>query len=639
MQKFLEKLEIYILYGLVFVLPLTALSVFPDPFGIPKLAILAIGVTLVLIVKSIALITNHRLSYATSNFDVPLLIIVVGYIASAVFTSSNKMEAFFYPGTASAVIASFILYLLLNNLNLTQKNLVKLIIFLSAILVSLATILSASGALNSIPQISKAFGNKLSLPGGVIPEIIFLAVVLPICIELVVTTKDFAKRTFLAMGGIIVILSLVLTVVSILPGKPDALTLPSLQTSLSVVFDTLKESPLFGAGPGNYLSAFNRFRPIDYNSTPLWQVRFTTANDFYLTAITETGLIGLTGLVLLFVAAVKLARKIKPSESHLTAFLVIVLGLFLLPANGFIISVLFILAALAGSTKKNEVEIPGNLKLVSYIIAVPVIIGVAVLYFFSYRAVSAEAVFKNSIESVAGGDGKKTYDLMRTAITLNPYVDRYHAAYAQTNMALAQSLASQKDLKDSDKQTISTLIQQAIREGKSTVLLNQTRSGNWELLAKIYQAIMPFAQGADQFTLQTYSQAIALDPINPNLRIALGGVYFGLGKFETAIDVFKLAVAAKPDLANSHYNLSAGYREKGEYENAITEMEAVLQLVAKDSPDYQTASKELEALKKKAPVKSTTQTNQLTAPQKTQTVIKPPLELPQEATPPATTTP
>jgi tetratricopeptide (TPR) repeat protein len=157
-------------------------------------------------------------------------------------------------------------------------------------------------------------------------------------------------------------------------------------------------------------------------------------------------------------------------------------------------------------------------------------------------------------------------------------------------------------------------------------------------LAQVYQSIVPFAQGADEFAIQTYSQAVALDPINPNLRIALGGVYYALGRFDEAIQVFQLAVLAKPDLANAHYNLGLALREKGETDQAIAQMNAVLSLVAKDSQDYQIAKTELDNLEKNKTSKTTGEAETLTPPAKAEApVIKPPLELPKEATPPAAT--
>ncbi|HEY6001276.1 MAG TPA: translation initiation factor IF-3, partial [Anaeromyxobacter sp.] len=49
---------------------------------------------------------------------------------------------------------------------------------------------------------------------------------------------------------------------------------------------------------------------------------------------------------------------------------------------------------------------------------------------------------------------------------------------------------------------------------------------------------------------------------------------------------FTLAAAAKPDLANAHYNLAVAYRDKKETDKAITEMNTVLTLVQPNSQDY-----------------------------------------------------
>jgi tetratricopeptide (TPR) repeat protein len=273
----------------------------------------------------------------------------------------------------------------------------------------------------------------------------------------------------------------------------------------------------------------------------------------------------------------------------------------------------------------------------SAIIATPIILGIIALAFFGTKAVIAEITYKKSLTALSQNDAKNTYDLMIKAVNQNPYVDRYHASLAQVEMAIATSIAGNKDLTEADRTNITQLISQAINEGKATVTLNPGRSANWELLAQIYGNIMPFAQGADQFAIQTYSQAIALDPISTNLRIALGGIYYSLGRYDEAIDTFKLAVLTKTNFANAHYNLAIAYREKKDYDNAIAQMNTVLTLVAKDSPDYTLAQSTLTDLEKSKPATAkSTGTENLTPPQKTETIIEPPIELPKEATPPAT---
>ena len=276
----------------------------------------------------------------------------------------------------------------------------------------------------------------------------------------------------------------------------------------------------------------------------------------------------------------------------------------------------------------------------SAIIAAPFLIGVVVLAVFGTKAVMAEVTYKESLNALANNDGVNTYKLMTQAVSQNPYVDRYHASLAQVSMAIATSIANQKNLTDTDKSNITQLISQAINEGKAYVSLNPGRSQNWALLAQIYGSIMPFAQGADQFAIQTYTQAIALDPIDPNLRISLGGIYYALGRYNDAIDTYKLAILAKSDLANAHYNLAIAYRDNKDYTDAITEMNTVLTLVDKNSSDYTLAQTTLSDLQKNKPATAaaTTGTGSLTTPQTQVPVIKPPLTLPKEATRPGTET-
>jgi len=175
------------------------------------------------------------------------------------------------------------------------------------------------------------------------------------------------------------------------------------------------------------------------------------------------------------------------------------------------------------------------------------------------------------------------------------------------------------------------------------VALNPQNANNWTNLALIYRQLINFAEGAENWALASYQQAIALDPFDPQLRISLGGIYFSLANWDEAVNQFQLAVQIKPDFANGHYNLSAAYREKGDFEKAVNAMESALSLVPADSADYQKASEELEALKKKLGEKAAATAEQpsetLQPPQPLPTGIEPPLELPEGVEPEIIPTP
>jgi tetratricopeptide (TPR) repeat protein len=126
-----------------------------------------------------------------------------------------------------------------------------------------------------------------------------------------------------------------------------------------------------------------------------------------------------------------------------------------------------------------------------------------------------------------------------------------------------------------------------------------------------------------------------LDPLNVNLRIALGGIYYALGRYDEAIQTFQTAVLSKPDLANAHYNLAITYREKGEIQKAIDQMNVVLSLVSKDSKDYEVAQAELENLQKKLPVEKGTGESLTPPPSTPNSTVKPKITLPDGSNPPA----
>ncbi len=655
MEKTLEAIEKYTLYLTIGLIAVFVLFNNTSPFVIPKETILVAGAGLLILVWTAKMLVKGVFTFHSGKFDLGVILIALAYLASTFLATPNKMEAYLLPGTTTFVLGGALLYFLIDQFDLKTKNAVKSVLFVSGFLLALASVLSAFNVFSSIPQLPTASKDPaFNLMGGAIPGIIVLSVILVLSAGLIVKEKGSSKKVLLGGGMAVMLFALTMLVVSILPGKPTAPRFIPMQNSWEVAVDTLKKSPFWGVGPANYLTAFNLFRPVTYNQSDLWQVRFTTASNFYFTFITETGLAGLAALTILLIAVYKYVRhdfklsgdpeKLGQNSEKLALILLLIL-FAVLPVSPVVLVYFFVLLGIYSQSEHKSVKLniaagdtssPISSRIPVIIVSLPFIAGVVAVAFFGIRVLRAESTFAKALTALGKNDAKGTYDLMNTAINQNPRVDRYHASFAQVNMALASSIAGKKDIAESDRTTISQLIQQAISEGKATVSLNPGRSGNWEVLAQIYRSIMPFAQGADQFTVQTYTQAIALDPTNPNLRIALGGVYYSLGSFDNAIDSFKLAVLAKPDLANAHYNLAVAYREKKDYDNAIAEMNTVISLVAKDSQDYKVATQTLADLQSKKKAATPASGENLTPPQPAETSnVKPPITLPQEANPPA----
>jgi len=600
------QIEKAVLLGIVFLVPVIVLPVFPNAFILPKFLILAGGALLLLILKSVKSMVTGSMQMKIGTYDFPLLVLAGAYLASAVLVTPNKAEAFFFPGVATTVVAAVLLYFFVNQLEGRGRELLKNTLFTAAVVVSIVSLLAIGGVLSSLSVPLFATLRTFSLLGGPIETGVFLSTILALLLGKLYGEPDVTKKSLYGIVGVIVTFGLVASVFQSLPDRPSSPQLPPFDASWTTAINTLESSPFLGVGAGNYLTAFNQLRPISFNNLDIWTLRFTTSRSFFLTAMTEAGLVGLSGAVLVGVVAFKRLRKASQERKvspELAGASLLVALLAVFPGTIPLLVLLAVFLALSSDTHTVSVGTTAGVsagwaeKLPIFVVTVPAIVGALAIAFFGVQYTRAELLFKRALDAIVANQGQDAYITLQSAINTSPRVDRYHSSYAQVNLALANAIASQENLTDEERDTISILVQQAIREARNTVALNPTRAANWELLASTYRAIIPLAEGADQFAIQSYSQAVALDPLNTNLRIALGGIFYGAGQYRDAIDIFQLAVRTKPDHANAHYNLALAYREDGQTERAISELGIVLSLVEPGSNDHTLVSSILDELR------------------------------------------
>jgi len=240
------------------------------------------------------------------------------------------------------------------------------------------------------------------------------------------------------------------------------------------------------------------------------------------------------------------------------------------------------------------------------IFIVYLILAVPVLY--RTTTMVAADYYHRSALATANTSGTLTYQYLQKAEALNPQVDLYRVDMAQTNFAIANAIAAKAKpaqkgkgivLSTQDKQTIQTLLSQSINESRASVLLSPRSARNWEVLASIYRNISGVAQNALAFSLSGYGQAIQRDPLNPTLRLNVGGIYYVTKNYDQAIRFFTDAANLKPDYANTYYNLSIAYRDKGDLADALIVANQTVVLLQKNpnSLDYKVAVKLLADLK------------------------------------------
>jgi tetratricopeptide (TPR) repeat protein len=650
MDKKIEQLINWIIIILVGLLPLFFLPLTSDFYDFNKNYLLMAGTLLLLGLWGVRMVLEKKVIFKITVFDLPVLAFALAYGAATLLSSPNRIEALILPGETGTILALALLYfIIINNLQAHKAKRIGHSLIVSGSILGLIALFQFIGlgeAFSPVDWLKMKFwtpaGNLLSLAS-------FLSVVLVLVLIQIyslwekkgeknnVVLPFYFFTSLLIGGGLLTSLYQLFST-----AKPILL---SYQNGWMIAIEALKNKPLFGIGPGNFISAFNAFRPIGFNLTDQWALKFGYSANFYLQLLTTTGIIGALAVCLLVWKIIKEIKNVGRLTEQTGVFLGLILTLILalvIPANFLLLLLLFLLITLFGLHLPVK-ELSEESKILPVVIALPCFLLLIGGGWFLGRTYAAELAFNQSLEALRQNQGTQTYNLLIKAISLNPYSENYRLNYSQVNLALANAIASQSDLTDQDRNNISALVQQAIREAKAVVTLNPQNANNWTNLALIYRQLINFADGAENWALTSYQQAIALDPFNPQLRIALGGVYYSLANWDEAVQQFQLAVQIKPDFANAHYNLSAAYREKGDFEKAVNAMESALSLVPADSADYQKASDELEALKKKLGEKAAATAEQpsetLQPPQPLPTGIEPPLELPQEVQPEITPTP
>jgi tetratricopeptide (TPR) repeat protein len=242
-----------------------------------------------------------------------------------------------------------------------------------------------------------------------------------------------------------------------------------------------------------------------------------------------------------------------------------------------------------------------NKEVFHYLVIIPLLIVVIVSGYFLARSYLGEMHIRLALNAAAAGRGNDAYINIAKAISYNPRKDNYHTLLARTNIALANNLEEKKNLSDKDKQTIQSLILQAVNASKTaSETLNPLNVENWETRAFVYGTLRAATKDAFDLEIKSYNTAIRLDPTNPVLRVSAGGAYFAKEDYLSAGNLFAQAVNLKPDYANAHYNLGFALANLKSYDRAVQELQLAQKLISKDSQDFKRLDEEIAKLQKQA---------------------------------------
>src|SRR3989338_6783990 len=366
------------------------------------------------------------------------------------------------------------------------------------------------------------------------------------------------KIMWLVLPSFVVVFSIAMLFINL----PRIITLPitiqpSLKTSFDIATASISERPLFGTGPGNFLSNYTKHRPQEINSVnylQAWALRFDQSGSYLLTKVAETGALGIVSILLLFGLLAwtlgKLLVKQGISEEYVSllglAAAFIALGYFAAVKPGNItlafLMLLLIAYGITYSTNQLNVQMPklqhsNRFVILSSIALCSVIIVGIVGTLVLIGRYGADQTFakglqldqKLSIQLKTSGtindtDVDPLIQTLALATQKNPRHHSYPRVLSQALLYKMNTLIGQGEA-EKNASMISKLAASAVDTARRANVLYPSDVRNVQNLASTYQAIAPFTTGSQQFVEEHYSKSVALDPKNPSVRLEFAKYY------------------------------------------------------------------------------------------------------------------
>jgi len=394
------------------------------------------------------------------------------------------------------------------------------------------------------------------------------------------------------------------------------------QTSWQIGFkaatDNVK-SGFLGSGIGTFHYDFSQYKPLEFNQSWLWQIRFDRAGSYFseilgqmgfLGIISYLGLIGVFLIIFWFLTSGFKSFNLKSQSLQLpllVGFIALVVSQLVYYQNTVLAFMFWLFLAMAVFSLSK----PASEKVISFkdfpelsliFSTLVIILGMAILtmYFYGGKFYLADMKYKDSL-SLTGTQRIKT---LERSVSLNPRFSFYRMALSKAYLVEALTLE--------DSTEIQSMISKSIDQGRVATQLGPNSVRNWEALGIVYREIGPVAQGATEWGIKSFEKAIELEPTNPVLYTELGKlhlvagntekarenfgkalekksnyvealfqlglIYFNNNQVDQAIEQFTRVVAQAANHSNAHYSLGVAYTVKGEKEKAIKEFEKVLEL-------------------------------------------------------------
>ncbi|MDP2934207.1 MAG: tetratricopeptide repeat protein [bacterium] len=675
----LDKVIQKLIYLLVFLLPLWFLPITVNAVEFNKQILMVLLVVFTLILWLVKILNQGEIQWKSSIINIALGVFIVVYALATIFSLRpyNSLVGWSTHLSGSLInILSFVaLYVLIVNNIKGLKDVFKLLlVFLaSSGLVGLIGFIQMWGgfmfpweftkvvSFNTVGTVN-SFGIFAAAVLVLVTALLFVVkrVELKVCLLLlallnflILISLNFWVLWLVLIAGIIIVLvfglikmvnlgegitwtaiPMIFLAVAliflffrpVLPVRPNLPTEVGLsyKGGLEIIKQVVKDKPILGTGPENFVINYAKYKPSVINQTLFWNVRFANPPSEIYSIISDLGILGLVSflavIILFLVSAIKnLIKTTETGDNLLKKFLevglfgawfALLVGLVIYPQSltlMFVFWFLFAVFLAESSILKEKVfnlrKSQGVLLLASFSFVIIIIVMVGFVYIQGTRFV-AELNYKRGLDLVQR-DGKIEDGINKLikATVINPYEDRIYSVLSQLFILKLNQDVNREDI---NQQQQANLIQvdaiNAINSSVRATTLAPKDASNWLIRGQVYRQVIGLVNGADQWANDSFEESVKLEPLNPFALTEWGRLYIDKATMlvqqaqkdkeakatmnqylETALEKFNKAIEAKADYAPAHFESAVVFERQGKLNEAIAKMEINRQLLPRDT--------------------------------------------------------
>lgn len=378
------------------------------------------------------------------------------------------------------------------------------------------------------------------------------------------------------------------------------------QMTLDVTADTLKSAPLFGSGPNRFGSEFLRYRPLVINPTPYWASEFNSGFGTLPTYVTTQGIVGFIVWALFFIFFIKFGigalrkgndpfKRFALVSSFLGSSFLWVMNFFYIPSHTmffltFVMTGLFF-AVLAREGYSASFEfVKENSKIKRYafgLSALLLVITIAWLGSYIKKAV-ALAYFEGGIKELNTTRSVGVVEEKFNKALFWNTSDVYYQALSETVLMRLGTTVQEIQKTSSEKGTqpgeaevkqVTDLVTQALDYTQKAIDIDPTNYYNHVARARVLETAANFKiPNAYDNAKTSYANALALNPANPALYLALAKFEASQGKLVDAQQFIGRALQLKQNYIEAIFLLSQIQVSNGQIKDAIISAQVATQI-------------------------------------------------------------